>query len=185
MKPKIIYGAGINLSGLWGPYKMSYYKALDEYFDKSGDCSIKQLGKHQPHGDIITFASTTRKETILWVRGVKATMKMRKSLVKKLKKLLRPRIYHIRIYKTTWLKVTMQWLEANEVDVKFDIISRYHGGQPKNMIFLETLPIRINLFNRTIKLFTEECDEFADSIDDGSPYNKQSVFEDILEESQK
>lgn len=115
----------------------------------------------------------------------------KKSLVKKLKKLLEPRIYYIRIYKVTWLKITMKWLEANvvfrwlEVDVQFDIIERPHGGLPKNWILIETLQARIDEFNQEIKLFNKECDKFADSIGDGSPYNRQSVFENILEEAQK
>lgn len=110
---------------------------------------------------------------------------MRKSLVKKLKKLLIPKVYHIRLHKTIWLEATMQWLESYEVDVEFDIIDRPLGGQPKNWILLETLQIRIDEFNQAIKAFNKECDKFADSIDDGSSYNRQLVFEDILEEAEK
>lgn len=79
MKPKIIYGAAINLNGLWGPYRMTYNKSLDIYFDKTGNFSVKRTGKHIPYNGIVTFGSINHKSTVLWTEGVKATMKMLKS----------------------------------------------------------------------------------------------------------
>jgi len=75
MKIKVVYGAAINLRGLWGPYKMKYYEDLDEYYDKTGNFSIKKVGEHQPCDGIITFASASRAKTQTWVQGVRATMR--------------------------------------------------------------------------------------------------------------
>ncbi len=76
MKPKVVYGASVNLSGVWGPSKMKYDPDLKDYWDRTGDFSINRIGEHHPHDGIITFASTSRKETLLWVKGVKAAMQM-------------------------------------------------------------------------------------------------------------
>lgn len=73
--PPEIYGAAINLTGAWGPYKMYYNENIDEYFDSSGDFSIKKLGLDN-RGQIIAFGSTDRNEVKLWVSGVKAAMKL-------------------------------------------------------------------------------------------------------------
>lgn len=77
-KPKIVWGAGVNFMGLWGPYKMHYNKELEMYFDHSGEFSLTRL-KNKTQGSVITFASTNKEETKLWVRGVKSAM----SVIKK------------------------------------------------------------------------------------------------------
>ncbi len=79
MKPKTVYGAAINLTGLWGPYKMKLHGDLDEYYDKSGNFCVNKIGEHQPCSGVITFASIDPKEVRLWVKGVKATMRMLKN----------------------------------------------------------------------------------------------------------
>jgi len=75
MKPKTIYGAAINLVGVWGPKKLSYAEDICEYYDRTGNFSVKKLGQHKD-GYIITFASTSKEEVELWVSGVKAAMAM-------------------------------------------------------------------------------------------------------------
>jgi len=79
MKTKIVYGATINLNGLCGPYKMRYNDDLDEYYDATGNFSVKQVGEHNPFCGIITFASASKTKTQTWVMGIKATMKMLKN----------------------------------------------------------------------------------------------------------
>lgn len=78
MKHKIVYGAAVNLRGVWGPIKMtpSKYDILG-YWDKTGNFSISKLGERN-HDDVITFASPDRTKTALWVKGVKASMEMLK-----------------------------------------------------------------------------------------------------------
>lgn len=76
MKHKVIYGAAVSLSGVWGPIRMTPSKYdIDDYWDRTGDFSIDKLGEHRKDG-IITFASPDRAKTALWVKGVKASMKM-------------------------------------------------------------------------------------------------------------
>lgn len=79
MKHKTIYGAAVNMVGMWGPKEMTLHQwGLKHYYDKTGDFSVEKLGEHH-HDGIITFASVNRKETALWVKGVKASMKMLKN----------------------------------------------------------------------------------------------------------
>ncbi len=74
MKHKVVYAAGVNLAGLWGPFKMSYKKGLNEYYDRSGNFSIQKIGEQSSYGSIITFTSSKRKEAVLWAKGVRASM---------------------------------------------------------------------------------------------------------------
>ncbi len=73
-RPKTVWAAGINLMGLWGPYKMNYDQTLKEYYDSTGDFSVKGTGTKNKNGKLITFASTNKQETNLWVNGAKAAM---------------------------------------------------------------------------------------------------------------
>ncbi|UCG02565.1 MAG: hypothetical protein JSW11_00950 [Candidatus Heimdallarchaeota archaeon] len=75
MDKKDVYGAAVNLSGLWGPYKMSWDEECNQYYDKSGEFSVNQLGEYHRDG-VIEFASQNKNETFLWASGVKAAMKM-------------------------------------------------------------------------------------------------------------
>ena len=75
--PKIIWGAAINLSGLWGPYKMRYSEESEIYYDRSGNFSIDCVGLN-PKDGIIEFGSESENETKLWVSGAKAAMTMMK-----------------------------------------------------------------------------------------------------------
>lgn len=73
-KPDVVWGAGINLMGLWGPYKMRYNKDLNGYHDRTGDFSVKGIGTRKESYGIYTFASTWRRETNLWMSGVRSSM---------------------------------------------------------------------------------------------------------------
>ncbi len=81
MKHKVVYGAAVSLSGVWGPKKMTLsdheYFGQRHYYDKTGNLSVERLGEHHKDG-IITFASPDRAKTALWVKGVKASMEMLK-----------------------------------------------------------------------------------------------------------
>lgn len=80
MKPIIIYGAGVDRVGIWGPFKMTWDEELNEYFDKSGNFSVLNIDEH--HNTlcgIITFASVDKNEVDIWIKGVKAAMKMLKN----------------------------------------------------------------------------------------------------------
>lgn len=75
MKHKIVYGAVINSRGnVLGPVKMVYSKDYKRYVGK--DISVSRMGQCHIDGESITFASPNRKETLLWVNGIKAAMKM-------------------------------------------------------------------------------------------------------------
>lgn len=77
MKHKIVYGAAVNLSGVWGPKKMTLDQyGQKHYYDQTGEFSVEKLGEHHHDYGIITFASPDRTKTALWVKGVKASMKM-------------------------------------------------------------------------------------------------------------
>jgi hypothetical protein len=73
--PKVIWGAAVNLSGLWGPYKMKYDQQSETYYDRLGNFSVDCIGLNQKDG-VIEFGSESEEETKLWVSGVKAAMKM-------------------------------------------------------------------------------------------------------------
>jgi len=74
MKDKIIYGAAINLVGIWGPKKMVWHNRCKQYYDNSGNFSIDKLGLNEKDG-ITEFSSTNKKEVELWVEGAKAAFK--------------------------------------------------------------------------------------------------------------
>lgn len=78
MKRKPIWAAGVNLSGLWGPVKMTYYPDIKEYYDKSENLSVKGRGHETKYGTIFTFASISEREVNLWAKGVKDAMSILK-----------------------------------------------------------------------------------------------------------
>ena len=77
MKNKKIWGAAINLVGVWGPFEMFFDHELNQFFDKARDLSIDKIGKTVGYG-VIEFGSRDKKEVEIWVDGVKSTMKMLK-----------------------------------------------------------------------------------------------------------
>jgi len=74
MKNKIIYGAAINLVGVWGPLKMELNKEQKVYYDKSGNLSIRKIGLNI-YEDVIEFGSKNKKEVEIWVNGIKCAFK--------------------------------------------------------------------------------------------------------------
>lgn len=79
-RPKVVYGAGVNLSGLWGPVKMKYHESdcvegEFTYWDKEGDFDVEDIGLIEKDGHI-TFADPDKRTVETWVSGVKTTMKM-------------------------------------------------------------------------------------------------------------
>jgi hypothetical protein len=74
MKNKIIYGAAINLIGVWGPLKMEWNENCKEFYDKTGDFSISKIGLRIEE-DIIEFGSKNKKEVEIWVNGIKCAFK--------------------------------------------------------------------------------------------------------------
>lgn len=76
-KPKIIWAAAINLSGLWGPFKMKLHEDQQIYYDRTGNFSVNDYGLMQTDG-IVTYGSPSQKATEIWVSGVKTTMRMLK-----------------------------------------------------------------------------------------------------------
>lgn len=72
-RPNTIWAAALNLSGLWGPVKMTWRNDLGEWYDRSGNFSAAKLGLQVKHG-ITTFASANQKEVKIWVSGVKTVM---------------------------------------------------------------------------------------------------------------
>ena len=78
MKPKIVYGAGVNLSGVWGPCKMYYNEEHEEYYDSSGNIllCLNGIGEYKENNRRTTFASTNEREVEIWVSGVKSAMRI-------------------------------------------------------------------------------------------------------------
>jgi hypothetical protein len=74
MNNKIVYGAAINLVGIWGPKNMIWDNECEQYYDSSGNFSIDKLGLNEKYG-ITEFSSTNKKEVELWIGGAKAAFK--------------------------------------------------------------------------------------------------------------
>lgn len=75
MRNENIWGAAINLSGVWGPVKMSFDHEGDKFYDKNGNLSVDKIGKTVGYG-VIEFGSRDKKEVEIWVDGVKSAMKI-------------------------------------------------------------------------------------------------------------
>lgn len=76
-RPKIVYGNGVNLAGLWSktPMRLRWNDNLKEWYDSNGCFSVEKLGT-QSDEDIITYASTNRNDVVTWIKGVQATMRI-------------------------------------------------------------------------------------------------------------
>jgi len=74
MKNKTIYGAAINLVGVWGPLKMRWNENCKEFYDKTGNFSISKIGLNIKE-DVIEFSSINKKEVKIWVNGIKCAFK--------------------------------------------------------------------------------------------------------------
>jgi hypothetical protein len=76
MKNKTIYGAAINLVGVWGPLRMKWNENCKEFYDKTGNFSISKIGLNiKKECDVIEFASKNKKEVETWVNGIKCAFK--------------------------------------------------------------------------------------------------------------
>lgn len=77
LKPKTVYSAGVNLSGLWGPFQMSLDTELDTWLDKTGNFEAERKGLVEKHGNII-FTSSSKNDVLIWVSGVRSAMSLLK-----------------------------------------------------------------------------------------------------------
>ena len=74
MRKKIIYGAAINLVGVWGPTRLKWDETAKEFYDRSGNFSISKIGLDiKEH--VIGFGSENKKEVDAWVSGIKCAFK--------------------------------------------------------------------------------------------------------------
>ena len=75
--PDKIWAIGINLNGPWHnkPVRMTYHDDLDEWYDKSGNCSVSKLGLDDRRSGITTFASEDKKEVEVFIAGALALAK--------------------------------------------------------------------------------------------------------------
>ncbi len=77
--PKVIWAAGINLSGYWGPFKLelNHDDETSWWFNMKHDVDVQVLGLDEKENrGWVTFSSLSREEVELWVSGVKSVMAM-------------------------------------------------------------------------------------------------------------
>jgi len=69
--------AGVNWSGLWNiiPMVGIHNTELNEWYDLSGNCSVRKLGL-DTQGGLVTLASKTRGEVEVFIAGARAMGKM-------------------------------------------------------------------------------------------------------------
>lgn len=79
-RPKEIYIAALNLSGLWSqtPIKAKYNDECEWWEDRSGDLLVNKIGLDHKENGIITFGSVSQKEVQIWIDGILASFKMMK-----------------------------------------------------------------------------------------------------------
>jgi len=77
-KPKVIYGAIINLSGLFynEPIKCIWDYEADCWCSRKFDFDIDTLGLKVSDWGCVTFSSTDRKEVAAWIQGARAATHM-------------------------------------------------------------------------------------------------------------
>ena len=70
-RPKKIWAAGVNLSGIWGPYRMTWDPVCKKWYDSSSDFDVEKMGEFRGAGRI-TFASEDKAKVKLWLSGAAA-----------------------------------------------------------------------------------------------------------------
>ena len=78
-RPKVIWGNGVNLSGLWWDRPRRFVLKKDcgvgaVYWDSSGDFDLWGPFEHRDHIGIITFGSVSKAEAEAWTKGARAVM---------------------------------------------------------------------------------------------------------------
>ena len=83
-KPKIVWAAMVNLSGLYSknPVKCKYVpdvyeteKGNDRWWSLDGDFDVRKLGEHKTDGHI-AFVSENKQDVEKWLKGAKSVMSL-------------------------------------------------------------------------------------------------------------